>query len=163
MAETKFKNDMRVTGNHTVEGNLIVEGSSTFETLVKNAEVVTAANVITAAESGKTFFLDAAGGFQSTLPAPALGLEFTFIVKTAPTTAYTIVTNGSANIIVLGVNELEVDTGDDGPSDDDADIISFAANVALPGDYVKMISDGTKWYARGQTRADGGITSGTTA
>ena len=52
-----------------------------------NVENVTATNVITAAESGKTFFLNAVGGFTSTLPAVAAGLRFRFIVKTAPTTA----------------------------------------------------------------------------
>lgn len=122
------------------------------------AETVSAANVITAAESGKTFFLALAGGFASTLPAPAAGLKYRFVVSVAPTTAYTIVTNGSANIIKGGINELEVDTGDDGPYDNDADTLTFVANVAVVGDWVDFESDGTSWFIRGQTNADGGIT-----
>ncbi len=122
------------------------------------AETVTAANVITAAGSGKTFFLGLAGGFASTLPAPAAGLKYRFVVSVAPTTAYTIVTNGSANIIKGGINELEVDTGDDGPYDNDADTLTFVANVAVVGDWVDFESDGTSWFIRGQTNADGGIT-----
>ena len=60
----------------------------------------TAASTLTAADSGKTIFLDAASEFATTLPLPAAGLRFTFIVKTAPVgTAYTVVTNGGANII----------------------------------------------------------------
>lgn len=121
-------------------------------------ETVTTTNVITATESGKTFFLGAAGGFTSTLPAPAAGLNFRFVVSVAPTTAYIIVTNGSSNIIKGGVNELEVDTGDDGPYDNDADTLTFVANVAVVGDYVDFVSDGTSWFIRGQTNADGGIT-----
>jgi len=125
-------------------------------------ETVTATNVITAAESGKTFFLDAVAGFLSTLPAPAAGLEYTFIVKTAPTSnGYTIATNGGSDIIVITVNELETDTNDDGPSDDNADLITLVANIALPGDRIDFRCDGTKWYAMGQTVADGAVTTAT--
>jgi hypothetical protein len=126
------------------------------------AETVTTTNVITAAESGKTFFLGTAGGFASTLPAPAAGLNYKFIVSVAPTTAYTIATNGSANIIKGGVNELEVDTGDDGPYSAVGDLISFVANVAVVGDWVSVESDGTSWFLTGQTNADGGVTIGST-
>lgn len=126
------------------------------------AEIVATTNVITAAETGTTFFLNLAGGFTSTLPAPALGLRYRFIVMTAPTTNYVIATNGGANIMVVSVNELETDTTEDGPSDDDADTLNFVANVALPGDYVDVFCDGTKWYALGQTRADGAVTTSTT-
>jgi len=91
------------------------------------------------------------------------GCYFKFIVKAAPVGAnYTIVTSGGADILIGGVNELEVDTSDDGPYDDNADVITFIASTALVGDYVEMISDGTSWYFVGQTNADGGITTGTT-
>lgn len=127
------------------------------------AEIVTAAKALHAQDSGKVMFLSAAAGFATTLPPPALGLEFTFIVKTAPTSnGYTIVTNGSANIMVVSVNEVETDTTEDGPTDDNADIITLVANVALAGDMLRFWCDGTLWYAIGQTRADGGITTGTT-
>ena len=64
-------------------------------------EVVTATNVIAAAESGTTFFLNAATEFVSTLPAPAAGLNFRFIVSAAPSGAsYTVVTTSSSNIII---------------------------------------------------------------
>jgi len=131
-------------------------------TIANKVETVTAANVITAAESGKTFYLSLAGGFASTLPAPAAGLNYKFIVKTAPTTAYTIATNGGANLFRGGINELEVDTADDGPYSAVGDLISFVANVAVVGDWVSVESDGTSWYITGQTNADGGITIGST-
>lgn len=165
MASTKFRNDMEITGDLNVGGDIDLTGSLALSGSVTgpaSVETVITTNVITAAESGKTFFLDLAGGFTSTLPAPAAGLRYTFIVKTAPTTAYVIASNGGADIIVLGVNELEVDTGDDGPYDDNADTVNFVANVAVAGDFITLISDGTKWYGYGQTNADGGITTATT-
>ena len=131
-------------------------------TASNKVETVTAANVITAAENGKTFYLSLAGGFASTLPLPAVGLKYKFVVKTAPTTAYTIATNGGANLFRGGINELEVDTGDDGPYSAVGDLISFVANVAVVGDWVSVESDGTSWYITGQTNADGGITIGST-
>jgi hypothetical protein len=124
---------------------------------------VTAATfAITAAHHNATFYLNRAGGIAFTLPAPDGGLAFKFVIGTAPTTDCTISSNGGADIIVLGVNELEVDTGDDGPYDDNADVVTFKANVAIVGDFLDFTCDGTKWYVRGQTNADGGVTSATT-
>jgi len=127
-----------------------------------NGETVITTNTITADESGKTFFLSLAGGFTSTLPAPALGLKFKFVVAIAPTTAYVITTNGGADIMIGGINELEVDTNDDGPYDANADTLNFVASVAVVGDWVEFESDGTSWYFTGQTNADGGVTTSTT-
>ena len=63
-------------------------------------ETVAATNVIAATETGKTFFLNHATEFVSTLPAPAAGLRFTFVVTGAPSGAdYTITTTSSDNII----------------------------------------------------------------
>ena len=168
--------------NHLLQGRTRLEKNHKF--LVKNAdgsettitndelknavdtgtsvETLAAAKTLTAADSGKTFFLGLAGGFTVTLPAPVAGMEFTFIVSVAPTTAYIIVTNGGADIIVVGINELEVDTADDGPYDINADTLNFVASTAVVGDYVSFKCDGTKWYGIGQTNADGGITTSTT-
>lgn len=126
------------------------------------AEVLSAAKTLDEEDNGKTFFLALAGGFTVTLPAPQLGYEVEFIVSVAPTTAYVIVTNGGADIIVAGINELEVDTTEDGPYDDNADTFNFVALVAVVGDRVKFKCDGTKWYGYGQTNADGGVTMSTT-
>jgi len=119
------------------------------------SEVVTTTNVIAASESGSTFYLDLAGGFVSTLPAPALGLRYTFIVKTAPTTAYTIVTTGSANIIKGNQNSVAGDAGDSGTADD---TITFVAGQSVAGDKVEVYSDGTSWFAYAISRVAAGIT-----
>ena len=74
--------------------------SSQLATTVRDYEDVTAANTITYGECGKTFFLNSATEFASTLPTPIAGCSFRFIVKAAPVgTAYTVVTNGGSNLI----------------------------------------------------------------
>jgi hypothetical protein len=158
---------LRLGINSTVE---IVEsdGSRTSLSLdeIKNAldtsssvADLTAASTLTAADSGKTLFLNSATEFATTLPSPAAGLRFRFVVKAAPSGAsYTVVTASSANILIGGINELEVDTGSDGPYIADGDTITFADGVAVVGDYVDLVSDGTSWYVSGQANADGGIT-----
>lgn len=145
-----------VVGDVNVGGDLILTGSVTGPAA---SETVAATNVITAAESGTTFFLSSATEFVSTLPAPAAGLNYKFIIAAAPSGAsYTVVTNASANIIIGGVNELEVDTADDGPYIADGDTVTFVDGVSVVGDWVEVISDGTSWFLTGQANADGGIT-----
>lgn len=121
-----------------------------------NHEIVTTTNVITAAESGKTFYLNNATGFVSTLPAPALGLRFTFINSLANTSGnHTIVTNASANIFKGNQNSVAGDAGDTGTSDD---TINFVANNSLAGDKVELWSDGTSWFAYAISRVAAGMT-----
>ena len=119
-----------------------------------NVEVVTTANVITAAESGTTYFLNHATGFASTLPAPAAGLRYKFVVTTQPTSGNdTIVTDSGDNVIegmadvdstlVLAANE---------------DTINLVASTCIVGDWVEVVSDGTSWFVSGASGATGGIT-----
>lgn len=105
----------------------------------------TAASTLTAADSGKTIFLNSATEFATTLPLPAEGLRFTFIVKAAPVgTSYTIVTNGGANIIKGMQFNAAGAAGDTGTGDD---TISFVASSSVAGDRVDLVSDGTNWFA----------------
>lgn len=126
-------------------------------------ETVTATKSVDADENGKTFFLDAAAGFVTTLPEPALGLRFKFIVATAPTSnGYHIVTTDGDDIMKGVTQEAETDTGDDGPTDQNADDISFTENIAVAGDWLEFVSDGTSWFFTGQAAADGSIVTATT-
>lgn len=125
-------------------------------TIGQQAEVVITTNVITADESGKTFYLDLAGGFTSTLPAVQLGLRFIFIVKTAPTTAYIILSATNDNIIGYPVASLGSDETGNGNAAGDQ--INFVANTALPGDRVVVDCDGTSWHAVATCKATGAIT-----
>jgi len=131
--------------------------------LLYNAADATAAFTATASNCGQTYFLNAATEFQTILPAMSevsAGCAFQFIVKAAPSGAsYTVITgNSDEDTLIVGINELEVDTGDDGPYDASADTITFVDGTAVVGDYVYLFTDGTMWYGRGQANADGGIT-----
>lgn len=123
------------------------------------AEVVAATNAIAAAESGSTFFLNSATEFVSTLPPPALGLRFTFVVAAAPSGAsYTIVTDSSANII-LGHVLTSQDAGGTADSETSGgDTISFVDGKAVVGDRVDLECDGTNWFARCSSKVFDAIT-----
>lgn len=125
-----------------VEINMAADNSA-------NCEVVTATNAIAAAESGSTYFLNSSTEFVSTLPAPALGLRYTFIVTAAPSGAsYTIVTTSSANIIKGHVLTSDVNSATDADLETSGgDTISFVDSKAVAGDKVEVISDGTNWFA----------------
>ncbi|HEU4636895.1 MAG TPA: hypothetical protein VFS41_11990 [Edaphobacter sp.] len=114
-------------------------------------EIVTATNVITEDESGKTFFLNSSTEFVSTLPAPKIGMRFTFIVTAAPSGAsYTIVTNGSSNIIKGAVFTSDVNSATDADLETSGgDTISFVDAKAVAGDRVELYCDGTNWFAHG--------------
>jgi hypothetical protein len=117
---------------------------------------LTGASTLTAEQSGTTFFLDSATEFATTLPLPVAGLAFTFIIKTAPSGAnYTIVTNGSANIIKGQAYPASGAAGDTGTADD---TISFVDAQAVAGDMVTVISDGTSWFAKAFCAVAAGVT-----
>lgn len=123
-------------------------------------EVVTGTNVITAAESGSVFFLSSAVEFVSTLPAPAAGLHFTFIVSAAPSGAsYTIVSaSGTDNIHGVAVSAADAGGSVDSTAGTAADTITFVDGQALKGDYVEVWCDGTSWYAFGACSDEDAIT-----
>lgn len=123
-------------------------------------EVVTAANIITAAESGKTFFLNSATEFASTLPAPAAGLKYTFIVTAAPSGAsYTVVTEGGCQILAGHVlTSGFADSGSDVETTATGTTITFVDGVSVVGDRAEVISDGTSWFASCICAVEAGIT-----
>lgn len=153
-----LKSDKAVslTGAVTLTGALVASGGLTLTGgTTEESEVVTTTNVITASESGKTFYLNAAGGFTSTLPVPALGLKFKFIVKTAPTTAYIITTNAGANLLY---GMMEERAGTAGVAGAAQDTFNFVANQAKIADWVEFTSDGTNWYYHGMVDVAAGNT-----
>ena len=117
---------------------------------------LTAASTLTAAQSGTTLVLSAATEFATTLPAPAAGLCYTFIVGAAPSGAnYTIVTASSANIIKGQAYPASGDAGDTGTADD---TISFVSGSSVAGDTVTVFSDGTSWFAKAFCAVAAGVT-----
>jgi len=112
-------------------------------------ESLTAASTLDALDSGKVFMLNLAGGFTTTLPLPQTagsGWSASFLVGTAPTTAY-ILTSGAANIFAVGVSSQDAG-GDAESSAGTADTnINFVASQALVGDRVDIFTDGVAYYA----------------
>lgn len=123
-------------------------------------EVVSAANIITAAESGKTFFLNSATEFASTLPAPAAGLYYRFIVTAAPSGAsYTVVTEGGCQVLAGHVlTSGFADSGSDVETTATGTTVTFVDGVSVVGDFCELISDGTSWFAHCVTAVEAGIT-----
>lgn len=115
------------------------------------AETRTAANTLTQDENGKVIFLNSATEFVTTLPAPAMGLQFTFIVAAAPVGAsYTVVTSGSANIIKGAVYSSDLNSATDADFETSGgDTVSFVDAKAVAGDTVEFICDGTNWFVKG--------------
>jgi hypothetical protein len=127
----------------------VIDNSTGVSAFTYPPEIVTATNVIAETESGKTFFLNSATEFVSTLPAPKLGMRFTFVVSAAPSGAnYTVVTSGSANIIKGQVYTVDVNSATDPDLETSGgDTISFVSAKAVAGDMVELVCDGTNWFA----------------
>ena len=126
-------------------------------------EALAAATTLIADHNGMTFGLALVGGFTVTLPSAAdagAGWRVKFVVTVAPTTAYIITekTADDTNVLIAGINELAVTTGNDGPYVAGFTLVTFVANTAVVGDFVELFCDGTNFYGNGQTNADGGIT-----
>jgi hypothetical protein len=147
---------------YSTDGSRRIVNLATGNTVERNyqlggfAKELTAATTLTHEDNCGVFYLNAATEFATTLPAPFLGAFFTFIVKAAPSGAnYTIVTSGSANIIVGMQNPAAAAAGDTGTADD---TISFVSAQAVAGDMVQLWSDGTSWFAQAFSRVAAGIT-----
>lgn len=139
-----------------VSGNTVRTFYPTEATSGGRMKILTAASTISAADNGTVFFLNSSTEFATTLPAPFLGGEFSFVVKAAPVGAsYTIVSGSSANII-KGMQLISADAAADTGTADDT--ITFADGQAVPGDRVDLWSDGTYWYAWANTRVAAGLT-----
>jgi hypothetical protein len=158
MLQRKYSK-VNVTEKVKLEGKGKLEFTNpggTTHMVTPTVETLSAARTVTADESGKTFLLALAGGFAVTLPPPVYGARFTFIASISPTTAYTVITSGSANIIKgFAVNAA----GAAVTPLSDGDTITFVANQALAGDQVTVVSDGTSWFMSGFAQVAAGITN----
>jgi len=133
----------------TINTATIATPTITGAVVTDATEVVAETNVIAATESGKTMFLNSATEFVSTLPAPAAGLKFSFVVSGAPSGAsYTIVTNSSANIIKGQVYSSDLDAAGNADFETSGgDTITLVDGKSVAGDRVDLICDGTNWFA----------------
>mgnify|MGYP003154559373 FL=1 len=133
----------------------------------KKVKVLSTASTLAESDSGSIFLLNSTAEFATTLPAVATagaGWYCKIVVEAAPSGAsYTVIEGegSDANVIIVnGINELEVDTSDDGVSSTGCSTITFADGVAIKGDFIDIWCDGSNYYVSGQTKADGGISVG---
>jgi hypothetical protein len=122
-------------------------------------EVVTAANVLLGAESGTRFFLNNATGFQTTLPALQLGLEFWFYMGA------TALSSGNHTIISAPAAKIEGSIACPEAAAvvcvAAADSINFIDALAVPGDFAHVWCDGSTWYLDGLCFDQAGMTTST--
>jgi len=119
-----------------------------FKNFMVKPRTLTAVTTLSEADAGKTIFLNSTTEFEVTLPKPKAGLNFTFVVKAAPSGAdYTVVTNGSKSLMVGKIITSQV------TAEANADFniygaskLTFADGVSVVGDSARLISDGTYWY-----------------
>lgn len=87
-----------VTTSTLTTNGIINTGTSTGT--VRNEVTMTAATFApTAAQSGSIFLFNRAGGVTVTLPAPVVGLSYTFVVQTTPTSPIKIITDAGTTLL----------------------------------------------------------------
>jgi len=114
-------------------------------------------------DNNKVFFLNLAAGFTVTMPALSevyAGWSCKFIVKTAPTTAYIITEDGTAdtNSVKGGFDTAVVLTASDSPTSGGCTFINFVANQAEVGDWCIWETDGISWFVYGKHNVLAGVT-----
>ena len=127
----------------------------------KKVEALTAAKTVEVSDCGTLFTLGTAGGFAVVLPdASSCGAGWwcRFIVKVAPTTAYTVdASSGDGNNLHGAVFGAEAGACDS-TTGTATDTITFVANKAHIGDFVELCTDGAFWYAQAMASEADGIT-----
>jgi hypothetical protein len=107
-------------------------------------ETLTGAYSVEHADSGKTFFLNAAAGAAITMPALKAGANYKFVVAAAFATSDWVITPSDADKLegCLTVNGAAVDV-------DAADTITFELGAENIGDFVEITCDGSTWFVTG--------------
>ncbi len=134
-------------------------GTTTFkgwkpatETLSSVGSVATPTKTLTAADSGMTFFVDISTvSVVCTLPAPAAGLNYKFVLSVASDNEGTkdfLLNTNSDSVDINGsilVNGAHVEV----TSATSAVAIDSSAGAATVGDFLEVTCDGTDWYING--------------
>lgn len=123
-----------------------------------DASSADATKVIAAAETGELYFIDATNSVTVTLPAPADGAYFKFMISVAVASGKSVVINANAADVLMdghliqenASSNIQVVSQSDA-SDDDK--VTFGVGCTA-GSFLECYSDGTKWLCYG--RATGG-------
>lgn len=120
---------------------------------VDRTTTLSTATTLTNSDSGKVFTLSGSAGVAITLPSVAVdGFNAKFVIGSAfATTNFTVV--APTQVIQGGaiVNSVFVPASNE-------NVISFVATAETIGDYVNIVSDGTKYYVDGAGALAGSIT-----
>tara|TARA_R110002020_G_scaffold239550_1_gene452090 strand:- start:205 stop:657 length:453 start_codon:yes stop_codon:yes gene_type:complete len=148
-----------------MRSDFLNENSSFTSSHKLKVKTLATATSLTEEDSGAVFLLNSATEFATTLPSVSdagSGWYCKFVIGAAPSSAsYTVVEKAADDtdvIILNGINELVVDTNDDGPYSAGCTTITFVDSVAAIGDWIDIWCDGSNYFVTGQTKADGGIT-----
>jgi hypothetical protein len=103
------------------------------------------------------FSLDNAAGLAITLPTVANAGPgwWCRIVVGTNISSNTVTITAEGTLFRGGINELETDDTEDGPSTVANSLITIANGADTIGDYIELYTDGTYWYVSGQSAADG--------
>lgn len=145
MASTKFKNDVVITGNLTVQG-----GATGPSISVPNANAT-----ILAADSGKVHTIANVSADRTfTLPAVAVGLNYKFVAEVGAADGHDwiFVAAATADLFKGGVLAIDTDAAPAVASAvvaDQVDDDQLQVNLPQGGTAIEMYCDGTYWIVSG--------------
>lgn len=153
--------DIDTSGNITGTGTSKMTGATNI--VVPYTSITDATYTVTTAMSGTTFGFNRAAGIVATLPTPAAGLNYTFLVETTFTGAgqiKTATTDGTDGF--LGTAFL-FDTGEIGETDNfhpasSNDVIDLGAVEQgwLTGGFIRLTGvNTTTWFVEAYLMGDG--------
>jgi hypothetical protein len=135
-----------------------------FQGGASSVESLAAAKSLDVEDSGKTFFLNLAGGFTVTLPVLATlaaGWKVRIVIGITPTTAYIVTENTASdtNKLVGNVNTSTAQTAAAAFNATGFTLVTFVVSSgAVKGDYIDIITDGSFYYVSGSTTVPAAIT-----
>lgn len=101
---TNLGGTLTVAGTTTLNGNVVLASGKTITGGGISIIDATTTTVLTAAQSGSLVLWDAAAGFTITLPAPAVGLSFSFGVATSVTSSnHKLITDAGTTFLYGGL------------------------------------------------------------
>ena len=153
--------DIDASGNVSGTGTMKMTGATNF---VKDYEsITTATKTLTAADSGTVYGFNKADGIVVTLPTPAAGVHYTFLVETTFTSAgqiKTATTDGTDGFLGTA---FVFDTGEIGETDNfhpaaSNDVIDLGAVEQgwLTGGFIRLTGvNTTTWFVEAFLMGDG--------
>ena len=126
-----------------------------------------ATRVLTANESGGIHLFDSAGGVAYTLPAPVVGMDFTFYATVSVTASdtYDINTDAATTFIGGAIQQvIAASAVSEGQVGDDASDVTISMNGTttggLEGTFIRVVAtSATTWAATGTIVSSGTLTT----